>query len=253
MTHQDQSINQWIQAVNQAGSTEILQYSHERSFEVFCGSDRQAMEIYRQFESLGLHRSHYLKVMRGDGRLFRPALILNNGEVDSSIRAMTETMSAIEMTGMLAKVRQSPELTRFIRQACGLVRGTMFIYRADTEMILEAAIPDITEARLNKPIKECLGKSINVLSKKMADRRRSAISQVIEIGKPVERTYDYIWAHRKWDFIESYRYFPASDGGTGHVIITVMDPDTPQGWEQRGHFHNMINNGLAIATPTIDF
>ena len=253
MTHKDPSIKEWIDFLERSNHfSHAQEYAHEKSFEVFCSSDRMAMELYRKFEELGLHRTHYLQVVTGENPLSMDRLILNNGSHSSSIAALTDmTMTTAEMSIMMSSLNRSQDLTSFLRLTCTLVRSTMFIHRANDELLLEAVIPDISEARLNKPIKECLGKPIHVLNKKMADRRRSAIKEAIESRSCIHRVYDFVWESRKWDFIESYQYFPESAGGTGHIIVCVMDPDSPRGWEQRAHFYRMIEDDLAIAAPKL--
>lgn len=252
MTDKESSIDRWISYVISMNPTAIRPAPSERAFEVQCTSNKMAMDVSKRFEDLGLESEYFLRVVGGDRRLFTPSLILENRRSDESTRAMINTMTATDMATMIQSICQSEPLTQYLRRAFDLVKGTMYVYRADNDLTLDALVPDITEDRLNKPVKELLGTSIDALNPIMASRRRPAIKEAIQAGNAV-RTYDYIWESRKWDFIETYDYFPGSDGGAGHVVLTVQDPDTPRGWEQRSHFHRMIEDGLAVPTPRILF
>lgn len=217
---QDQRILQWLSLIRDPHRTRVK--IDKQKIQVWCGDVFAAQILWRSRYLVGAEKPIVLEIYV-QKRIYSTGII----PVNLSRTTMISTMENA----------WTYEQSRWAQNNGGLfmsIPGSVFIHSANREQGYPylAVRPDLTEARLNRPIAELIGQAVHVTNEAIALPKERAIEQAIETGKKQAYAYSYKWNGAIWHF--KVEVIPVDDK---EILVIVNDADD-YSW-QRGYWLNL--------------
>lgn len=117
------------------------------------------------------------------------------------------------------------------------IPGSVFVHSADKDRGYPylAVKPDLTEKRLNKPIRELIGQPIRITPEAIAIPKEAAIEEALRTQQPQQYFYDFVWESLLWNF--KVDVVPLIEHN--EVLVIVTDADERR-W-QRDYWLNRVD------------